>query len=62
MLILGVFLGATTWWLLLTSVVGLFRQAVNLRRLDWINKIAGATIIVLVLVGLVVWLFREFVL
>lgn len=61
-LILGVFLGATTWWLLLTSVVGLFRQAVNLRRLYWINKIAGATIIVLVLVGLVVWLFREFVL
>lgn len=61
-LILGVFLGATTWWVLLTSVVGLFRQAVNLRRLYWINKIAGATIIVLVLVGLVVWLFREFVL
>ena len=61
-LILGAFLGATTWWLLLTSVVGLFRQAVNLRRLYWINKIAGATIIVLVLVGLVVWLFREFVL
>lgn len=61
-LILGVFLGATTWWLLLTSVVGLFRQAVNLRRLYWINKIAGATIVVLVLVGLVVWLFREFVL
>lgn len=61
-LILGVFLGATTWWLLLTSVVGLFRHAVNLRRLYWINKIAGATIIVLVLVGLVVWLFREFVL
>lgn len=61
-LILGVFLGATTWWLLLTSVVGLFRQAVNLRRLYWINKIAGATIIVLVVVGLVVWLFREFLL
>ncbi len=61
-LILGVFLGATTWWLLLTSVVGLFRQAVNLRRLFWINKIAGATIIVLVVVGLVVWLFREFLL
>lgn len=61
-LILGVFLGATTWWLLLTSVVGLFRHAVNLRRLYWINKIAGATIIGLVLVGLVVWLLREFVL
>jgi threonine/homoserine/homoserine lactone efflux protein len=60
-LIVGVFLGATAWWLILTSIVALFRQKVNLRRLFWINKIAGSAIIVLVIIGLVVWLIRTLV-
>jgi threonine/homoserine/homoserine lactone efflux protein len=61
-LITGVFLGAATWWFLLTSVVGFFRSAVNLRRLYWINKIAGAAIIILVIVGMAVWMIRDYVL
>lgn len=61
-LITGVFLGASTWWFLLTSVVGFFRSAVNLRRLYWINKIAGAAIIILVIVGMAVWMIRDYVL
>lgn len=60
-LIMGVFVGASTWWLLLTSVVGLFRSKVNLRRLFWINKIAGGTIIIFVIVAFVVWIIREYV-
>lgn len=58
-LIGGVFMGAATWWLLLTSIVSLFRSAVNLRRLYWINKIAGAVIIVFVMVVITVWVVRD---
>jgi threonine/homoserine/homoserine lactone efflux protein len=61
-LITGVFLGAATWWFILTSVVGFFRSVVNLRRLYWINKIAGAAIIILVIVGMMVWMIRDYVL
>src|SRR5690606_5462118 len=60
LLICGVFFGAATWWLLLTSIVGLFRNVVNLRRLFWINRIAGATIIILVLIGVITWTIRHF--
>jgi hypothetical protein len=33
---------------------------VNLRRLFWINRIAGATIIILVLIGVITWTIRHF--
>lgn len=56
MLIIGVFLGASLWWLSLTSIVNLFRSKINLRRLWWLNKIAGASIIILVLIAFVVFL------
>ncbi len=59
-LIGGVFVGAAIWWLILTSIVSLFRSAVNLRRLYWINKIAGAVIIVFVIVVMIVWTVKEF--
>ncbi|TCO06941.1 threonine/homoserine/homoserine lactone efflux protein [Natronoflexus pectinivorans] len=57
----GVLIGASSWWLLLTTIVGFFQAAVNLRRLFWINKIAGATIIVLVIIALMVWFIRSMV-
>lgn len=59
-IITGVFMGATIWWTILTSVVGLFRSKINLRRLFWINKIAGFTIIVLVLAAFLFWMIREY--
>ena len=59
-LITGVFVGASTWWLLLTTIVGLFRSKVNLRRLYWINKIAGGTIIILVIIALLIWIMQEY--
>jgi threonine/homoserine/homoserine lactone efflux protein len=58
-LIAGVFMGASTWWLILTSIVGLFRSAVNLRRLFWINKIAGSAIIIIVIIAFTVWIIRS---
>ncbi len=59
LLICGVFIGAAAWWLTLTSLVGLFRRKINLRRLYWINKIAGSTIVVLVVIALATLLIRE---
>ena len=56
----GVFIGATCWWLILSFLVSLFRSKINLRRLFWINKIAGSLIIVFVLIAFSVWLLREY--
>ncbi|MCW3785474.1 LysE family translocator [Plebeiibacterium sediminum] len=56
LLIIGVMTGASLWWFILTSVVNLFRSKINLRRLWWLNKIAGATIVVLVVIAFVYFL------
>ena len=61
LLIFGVFIGASCWWLILTSIVGFFRKVVNLRRLFWINKIAGLSIIILVIIALSVWLIKDYI-
>ena len=60
-LMCGVFIGASLWWLTLTSLVGLFRKKLSLRRLYWINKIAGSVIIILVLVSFAVMMVKEFI-
>jgi threonine/homoserine/homoserine lactone efflux protein len=44
--VVGVFSGAMLWWLILTSVVNIFRSKFRLKRLWWINKITGAFIVV----------------
>ncbi len=55
-IIAGVLAGASLWWFILTFVVSLFRSKINLRRLWWLNKIAGATIVVLVVIAFLVFL------
>ncbi len=60
-LIGGVFAGASLWWLTLVSIVSLFRSALNLRRLYWINKIAGTVIIVFVVIVMIVLLSKEII-
>jgi len=62
MLIGGVFCGAAAWWLILSSLVSLFRSKINLRRLFWINKIAGSTIVVLVVLAFSIWMTKEYIL
>jgi threonine/homoserine/homoserine lactone efflux protein len=44
---LGVFIGSALWWLILTSIVCLFRSRVTPRIIVRINKIAGIIIILL---------------
>lgn len=59
--LVGVFLGGTIWWYALTSFVNMFRHKFRLKQLWWINKIAGAVILLLGVLAIVnvvnkVWL------
>lgn len=41
LLVAGVFLGSTAWWLTLSGLVGLLRERFNARWMVWVNRIAG---------------------
>ena len=44
-LVLGVFLGSSLWWLVLSMSVGLFRHHFRGQPMRWPNIIAGALIL-----------------
>lgn len=44
LMVLGVFLGSSLWWLLLSTVVYLVRNRFSAGGLQWVNRISGATI------------------
>lgn len=52
-LVLGVFLGSASWWLLLSGGVGLFRDKFNTQGMVWVNRISGLIIIAFGAVALV---------
>lgn len=60
MLISGVFMGAAFWWFTLSSLINLLRSKINLRRLFWLNKIAGSTIVLLVCIAFFIWAGNEY--
>ncbi len=43
-LVLGVFIGSSLWWLILSGSVGVFREKLDPQGLQWINRISGAII------------------
>lgn len=51
LMILGIFMGASLWWALLTNLVSWFRHKFSLRVLWWVNKVSGVLIMLLVLVS-----------
>ena len=51
-LVMGVFLGSTLWWVILSSGVGLFQKRFNLQALQWINRFSGLVLIGFGLVSL----------
>jgi threonine/homoserine/homoserine lactone efflux protein len=51
-LVFGVFIGSASWWLILSSAVGLFREKFGLRAMQWVNRISGAIILAFGLVTL----------
>lgn len=44
LLVLGVFLGSTLWWVILSGVIGMLRSRVSKRGLLWVNRASGLTI------------------
>lgn len=51
-LILGVFIGSTLWWLLLSGGISLFQTKVTPYRLYWVNRISGVMITMFGLIAL----------
>jgi threonine/homoserine/homoserine lactone efflux protein len=43
-LVLGVFIGSTLWWFILSGGVTVFRTKFNSSRLRWVNRISGIII------------------
>ena len=59
MMVLGIFTGSSTWWLLLSAAVSFFSHRFRLRSLWWINKIAGIITFFLGIAAILsVWLLR----
>jgi threonine/homoserine/homoserine lactone efflux protein len=52
-LVLGVFCGSASWWLLLSGGVSLLRKRVTAELLRWVNRIAGVVILGFGVVALV---------
>ena len=54
-LVLGVFIGSASWWLVLSNFTGILRGLLNFERLQWLNRISGLIIMgfgLFVLLGL----------
>ena len=45
LLVLGVFLGSASWWVILTAIVARLRSRVTIGGLTWVNRISGAAIL-----------------
>jgi threonine/homoserine/homoserine lactone efflux protein len=56
-LLFGVFLGASTWWLFITEIVALFHGRIPLAILRWTNRIAG--VVILAFAAAVLWVVFE---
>ena len=48
----GVFCGSCAWWLLLSGGVGLLREKMTARWLVWINRLAGAALLIFGIIAL----------
>jgi threonine/homoserine/homoserine lactone efflux protein len=55
LLVLGVFLGSASWWLLLSGSVGAFRAKFPATGLLWVNRISGVVILGFGVVALIGW-------
>lgn len=44
LLVAGVFLGSTLWWLILSEGITLFRKKISQKVMIWVNRIAGLII------------------
>lgn len=52
-LVTGVALGSTAWWVILTTLVSLFKNRINAAGMIWVNRLSGLIIIAFGLLALV---------
>lgn len=52
-LTLAVWVGSSLWWVVLTSIVGWFRERVSTTALLWVNRISGAALVAFGIVAVV---------
>jgi threonine/homoserine/homoserine lactone efflux protein len=52
-LTLAVWAGSGLWWVVLTSIVGWFRERLSVRALLWINRLSGAALVAFGVVAVV---------
>ena len=55
--VFGVFLGSAGWWLMVTTLVDRWRNAVTGRVFAWINRVSGAIILAFGVVAIIAGLF-----
>jgi len=58
LMVVGVFSGSATWWLLLSGVTGIFRNKISQSKLALVNKISGCVITAFGLTALVSAVFN----
>ena len=46
LLTLGVFVGSAAWWVVLTSIVAIFRTRLTVEVLIWVNRVSGAVLLI----------------
>ena len=44
--IVGIFIGALSWWTGLNFLVNIFKDRINLRKMFWLNRITGIVVII----------------
>ena len=44
--IIGIFIGAVSWWTTLTFLVNIFKSKINFRKMFWLNRITGILVII----------------
>ena len=54
LLVAGVFVGSSVWWLILSLIVSLFRKKITIERMRWTNRFSG-----LILLGFGLWALWE---
>ena len=45
LMVIGVFIGSGTWWLILSGITSILRNKMDERKLSWVNKISGFIIL-----------------
>lgn len=51
-LVLGVFAGSASWWLILSGLVGTLRKKMDVRNLTWVNRISALVILAFGMIAL----------